>query len=242
MPLRPPRLRVPARTVNETRPTRPSVSRTAPLRQPLEAAPARPTNDATSASVGEQAVASAYQIFDRYLEEGRQYASGQSAWSQRAANGSAPSSPTSLAELRDQGQRVLSAIDALRSDPNLGRVAPWLELVARVIPVVAAELSRTIGSPAAQVDGSQGDDWQRWFQGQSPPSEDGSASTSAGHRAHGTRDRERQEPRRSTIPLGDVKGPVHITMDGLRRGPKKSAVLFDRAHGDAAGVAKKSPT
>ena len=61
---------------------RPPAGRTEPVRSAgglfrQEAIP-RPTVAPTTPA--EQAVASAYQVFDRYLEEGRRFAEGQSAW------------------------------------------------------------------------------------------------------------------------------------------------------------------
>jgi hypothetical protein len=80
-----------AATSGDGRWRRPIPERTAPLRAPSGAlrreAPAQSPQTVALAPGGgggpsaiEEAVSTAYQVFDRYLEEGRQFAQGQSAW------------------------------------------------------------------------------------------------------------------------------------------------------------------
>lgn len=81
MGFRPPYLRGPAPAAkapaaDAARAVRPVAERTEPRRSPEQALRTEETNPAPAGD----AVGKAYQVFDRYLEEGREYAAGQSAW------------------------------------------------------------------------------------------------------------------------------------------------------------------
>lgn len=71
-PLAPPNQE--ARSHTEPRRTRPVLERSGPLRS----WPVGPSTGAVSPA--EEAVSTAYEVFDRYLDEGRKYAAGRSAW------------------------------------------------------------------------------------------------------------------------------------------------------------------
>lgn len=160
MPLRPPAFGRPLRpttlgslgapTPARERIRRPIPEREGPLRQE-PASEARP-------NVADHPVAAAYRVYDEYLEEGRKHAAGQSAWLQRrdrtGARAPLSADPTSL---------VVKALEALARAPAAG-LLPLVELAARAVPAIAAELARAPSTPpaVAQPAVAPSSSWRRW--------------------------------------------------------------------------------
>jgi len=137
MPLRPPfRSSRPRPPLDRSEPelpsnprkTRPTPTRTEPIRGPWGASPensAAPSQPPLPTTPIEQGVQSAYQVFDRYLNEGRAFAQGQSAWYQT------PSKPTEPRPASNEP--IPTARDRLEALAMSRRGQEWLASLFRVV-------------------------------------------------------------------------------------------------------------
>lgn len=117
----------------EGRPVRPSSERTGPVRTPAGAT-ALTSAASVNASPVEQFLGVAYQVFDQYLEEGRKFAEGRSAWYDGATaertSSRVSGAPANVSELFSRlASEVLGAV----GDHAQGRPPP--------------ERGSTVGSP-----------------------------------------------------------------------------------------------
>jgi hypothetical protein len=177
MPLRPPALR--ARVSSDPResasPTqerlqRPLPSRVGPLRQGSSFAPVPPAAEPrapSTAPIAAAAVDSAYAVFDRYVEEGREYAAGQSAW---LHSGNRPTGRHDPAErgaraLGEQWSTITRLVESLgTSGRSLVPLSSWIELGAKLLPMVVAEVARGVDPrDSGRADSPRADRWEPWF-------------------------------------------------------------------------------
>lgn len=122
---------------------RPIPERVRPLRQEIPAEPKRSPHS-------DHPVAAAYRVYDEYLEDGRKYAAGQSAWLNRHNRpGGSADAPLAL----DPASLLAKALGAAGSVPA-SSVGAWIDLFAKIVPVIASELARRPApAPAA---------WRPW--------------------------------------------------------------------------------
>jgi len=186
----------------------------------------------------EHPVSSAYKVFDRYLDEGRQYAAGHSAWSQSLSRSPAAPTPGAVpGDLLGQWDKLLSAIDALRVNPAAAALAPWFELLTKLLPTIGSELRQTISPPAPRASTAPPhEDWERWFQEHSTPG-------AHKHRSHPSQAADRHgasvarpTPRTgSTIPIANLKPAREMPGSGLK---ENTPSLLDDVF--ARGVSKRN--
>lgn len=125
MGLRPPNLRrartsATSTTQPTTRAVRPIPERTAPIRtvdrflrvDPPAAAPA------TAESAVGDAVSKAYQVFDKYLKEGQEFAAGQSAWYKSPTANALPALPSGGIPSGDVMSALMWLLEQMRNVPT----------------------------------------------------------------------------------------------------------------------------
>ena len=120
------------------------------MRQPIPIAVSTPqSRPETAASPVETAVGAAYRVYDQYVEEGRRYAAGQSAWFNR----------------QNRPSVATRALESVATTIPRETLAPWVDLAAKVIPAIAAELARRGGASAPVPSNATPpqEAWRPWF-------------------------------------------------------------------------------
>lgn len=208
----------PVTAVARERVTRPMPARSAPHRGPVapsgSATYQRPPAPANPIPLEHSAVDAAYRVYDEYVEAGRGFAEGQSAWFNR--DQTFVGSPTPPAAPPGFDATTLAALattfaGALRQLMPAGAATDLLTAVARALSSAGGSTGPK-HEPATR-SGESGQ-WQRWLQDEPlrPPAQHMSSAAGARDPSYG----DRRDPTGST---GDASNPGTVPAQGNRESP-----------------------